>query len=78
MKIDILTSNENGMYVARCPLLPGCTSRAATLDEALEKHEKAIWGYLAAATNFVPERIVLRIGGEHRTSHAPDKAFTAA
>ncbi len=72
MRLDILTTNENGTFVASCPNLPGCTTRGETLQETLDKHTQAIWGYLAAATNFLPERLELHVGGEMILSTPPE------
>lgn len=58
MKLCIrIRQNENGEYTALCPSLPGCVSRGQTRDEAAEKLDEAIRGYLAAMSNFVPGRL---------------------
>lgn len=38
--------DEDGMFVAECPTLPGCISQGASRDEALEQIKDAIAGYL--------------------------------
>ncbi len=59
MKLRIrIIRNENGGYTAQCPSLPGCTCRASTREEATEKINEAIYGYIAAVGNFVPEHLV--------------------
>ena len=50
--------NEKGDFTAICVSLPGCMSRGQTREEAKEKLEEAIRGYLAAVGNFVPENLV--------------------
>jgi predicted RNase H-like HicB family nuclease len=39
--------DEDGMYVAECPAIPGCISQGRTEDEALENIEDAMRGCLA-------------------------------
>ena len=47
MKYRILIEqDEDGMYVAECPSLPGCVSQGKTRQEALENIKDAIQGYL--------------------------------
>lgn len=59
MKVCVqIRQNEKGEYVAVCPHLPGCLSRGRTSREAIRKVDEAIRGYLAAAGEFVPERVV--------------------
>jgi predicted RNase H-like HicB family nuclease len=70
MKLYIEISCNEGAYVAHCPSLPGCArGRGHTPGEALDEHTRAIWGYLAAATDFVPERILLDVDGQVMESH---------
>lgn len=58
MKLSIrITQHEDGHYTAECPMLPGCTSRAPTPQQAEEKLDEAIRGYLAAMSNFVPDHV---------------------
>lgn len=42
----ILEVDEDGMFVARVPALPGCLSQGATRAEALANIRQAIEGYL--------------------------------
>ncbi len=59
MKIRIqITHNESGGYTATCPSLPGCLVRGQTREEAQQKINDAIYGYIAAVGDFVPERLV--------------------
>jgi len=42
----ILEEDEEGMFVAECPTLPGCVSQGRTRDEAIKNIKEAITGYL--------------------------------
>jgi predicted RNase H-like HicB family nuclease len=44
----IIESDEDGVFVAECPNLPGCISQGATRDEALANIKDAVVGYLAS------------------------------
>ena len=47
MKYRILIEqDEDGMFVAECPSLPGCISQGKTRAEAVENIHDAIKGYL--------------------------------
>ena len=49
MKYRILIEqDEDGIFVAECPSLPGCISQGTTKGEALENIQDAIKGYLAS------------------------------
>ncbi len=49
MKFRVLIEvDEDGVYIAECPTLPGCISQGATRDEALLKTTDAIKGYLTS------------------------------
>ncbi len=41
-----LEQDEDGMFVATCPALPGCISQGRTRTEATENIREAIQGYL--------------------------------
>lgn len=41
-----LEQDEDGVFVATCPGLPGCVSQGPTRQEALENIREAIEGYL--------------------------------
>lgn len=41
-----LQKDEDGMYVVKCPSLPGCISQGKTRDEALNNIKDAIEGYI--------------------------------
>lgn len=42
----VLEQDEDGVYVAECPSLPGCVSQGSTRDEALANIKDAMAGYL--------------------------------
>ena len=47
MKFRVLIQvDEDGVFVAECPSLPGCVSQGATRAEALVNIQEAISGYL--------------------------------
>ena len=41
-----IEQDEDGMFVAQCPSLPGCISQGNTRKEAIENIQDAIRGYL--------------------------------
>ena len=43
-----IEQDEDGMFVAEVPLLPGCISQGRTRVEAIENIKEAITGYLAS------------------------------
>lgn len=43
--------DEEGVFVAECPTLPGCISQGDTREEALLSIKDAIAGYLASLGN---------------------------
>ena len=58
MKLYVrLTRNTQGGFTASCPSLPGCTSCGDTREDACDKLDEAIRGYIAAVNNFVPEHV---------------------
>jgi predicted RNase H-like HicB family nuclease len=34
--------DEDGVYIAECPALPGCVSQGATRDEAIESRTRSV------------------------------------
>jgi predicted RNase H-like HicB family nuclease len=40
--IVTLDRDEDGVWIAECPSIPGCVSQGATRDEALENVKEAI------------------------------------
>lgn len=49
MKYRVLIEpDEDGVFVAECPSLPGCVSQGATREEAIINIKDAIAGFLAS------------------------------
>jgi predicted RNase H-like HicB family nuclease len=44
----VIEPDEDGVFVAECPVLPGCISQGKTRDEALANIKDAMTGYLAS------------------------------
>ena len=44
----MIEQDEDGVFVAHCPSLPGCISQGATRSEALANIREAIAGYVAS------------------------------
>ena len=44
----IIESDEDGVFVAHCPALPGCLSQGDSREEAQANIKEAIIGYLAS------------------------------
>ncbi len=42
----LIEQDEDGVFVAECPTLPGCLSQGKTRKEALKNIQDAIIGYL--------------------------------
>ena len=42
----VIEQDENGMFVAECPTLPGCISQGKTNEEAIRNIKDAIQGYV--------------------------------
>jgi predicted RNase H-like HicB family nuclease len=42
----ILEQDEDGMFIAECPTLPGCISQGKTRDEAIANITDAMTGYI--------------------------------
>jgi predicted RNase H-like HicB family nuclease len=42
----IIEPEEDGIFVAECPALPGCVSQGHSRDEAIKNIREAIQGYL--------------------------------
>ena len=58
MKLCVrIIRSDVGEYLAMCPSLPGCTSRGSTREEATDRLDEAIRGYIAAVNNFVPDQV---------------------
>ena len=44
----LIEEDEDGVFVAECPNLPGCVSQGPTRDEALVNIRDAMEGYLVS------------------------------
>ncbi len=44
----VIEPDEDGVFVAECPALPGCISQGKTREEALVNIKDAMSGYLAS------------------------------
>jgi predicted RNase H-like HicB family nuclease len=44
----LIEQDEDGVFVAECPALPGCISQGKTRREAVTNIQDAIKGYLAS------------------------------
>ena len=44
----IIEQDEDGVYISRCPSLPGCVSQGKTRAESLTNIKDAIHGYVAS------------------------------
>jgi predicted RNase H-like HicB family nuclease len=42
----LIEQDEDGVFVAECPTLPGCVSQGLTRDEAVHNIKDAIAGYI--------------------------------
>lgn len=42
----VIEPDEDGVFIAECPVLPGCVSQGATREEAKVNIQDAIQGYL--------------------------------
>jgi len=52
-----IREKQEGVFLATCPDLPGCKSCGHSPQEARDKIDEAIRGYMAAMNNFVPENL---------------------
>jgi predicted RNase H-like HicB family nuclease len=46
MRHILLYQDEDGVWIATVPSLPGCVSDGATIDEALRNVDEAVEGYI--------------------------------
>lgn len=46
----IINQDEDGVFIAECPSLPGCISQGNTRQEAITNIKEAIEGYLESLT----------------------------
>ena len=58
MKLTIrIVRTEQGGFLAICPSLPGCKTYGQTREQAQQRLDEAIRGYIAAMSNFVPDNL---------------------
>ena len=60
----IIEPDEDGVFVAQCPTLPGCISQGKTREEALANIRDAIAGYVQSLEKHaepVPPQIIEEI-----------------
>ncbi|MAF99026.1 MAG: hypothetical protein CMH61_00285 [Nanoarchaeota archaeon] len=43
-----IEQDEDGMFIAKCPTLPGCVSQGKTRQEAVENINDAVKGYIVS------------------------------
>jgi len=48
MRQVVLFQDEDGIWIAECPSLPGVVSDGATVEEAIANVKEAITGYIKA------------------------------
>jgi predicted RNase H-like HicB family nuclease len=53
-----LQPDEDGVFVATCPALPGCVSQGRTRAQATENIREAIQGYVLSLRKPVPPSIL--------------------
>lgn len=59
----IIGSTSRGACRATCPALPGCAAFGASREEAIQRMQAAIRGYLASLDASVPGEIELHVLG---------------
>jgi antitoxin HicB len=58
MKLAVkILHDDQGRFIAICPSLPGCKSTGQTREEAQQRLNEAIRGYIAAMSDFVPDTL---------------------
>ena len=63
----LIEQDEDGIFIAECPSLPGCISQGKTRKEALDNIQDAIKGYLESLKKQCS--VVLVIGLDEHTMH---------
>lgn len=48
MRQVVIYPDEDGLWVAECPSLPGCVSQGMTKEEAITNIREAIHGYVVS------------------------------
>jgi predicted RNase H-like HicB family nuclease len=60
----VISRDEDGAYIVRCPALKGCVSSGETLEEALENIKEAIAAHLEYMNSIgepVPETLLIEV-----------------
>lgn len=57
MKLVIKIIRQAGSYKAWCPALPGCRVSAASKEQACERMQLAVTGYLASMDVALPQEL---------------------
>ena len=47
----VIVQDEDGVFIAQCPALPGCVSQGQTRKEAEANIKEAVQGYLESLRN---------------------------
>jgi len=47
----VIAQDEDGVFIAQCPTLPGCVSQGITRKEAEANIKEAVQGYLESLRN---------------------------
>jgi predicted RNase H-like HicB family nuclease len=47
----VIAQDEDGVFIAQCPTLPGCVSQGKTRKEAEANIKEAVQGYLESLRN---------------------------
>ena len=63
-----ITQDEDGMYVAECPSVPGCVSQGKSAEEAEVSIKEAIKACLEVRADKGLPLVVTRHGVGHRTA----------
>ena len=64
MKYRIIIVEDEGMYVAECPSLPGCISQGKTRTEALENIKDAILTAFEIPSSYTKEAGIAPVGSK--------------
>lgn len=46
IKLTVIIKEEDGWWIATCPVLPGCISQGKSKDEAIKNIQEAVVGWL--------------------------------
>lgn len=77
MRYEVLIEqDEDGVFVATCPALPGCVSQGATRDEARANLADAMTGYMASLRKHgeavhLSDAAIVEVGMDDKAGVAP-------